>query len=111
MNAEDALAAGISTMATYQPLRNRNDMTFGQYIQYANDWSLFQRIWAVNYQLSTIGSSQRYIFANYEEFNSYIRGQNACIDVYDANSPGRILSTIRISKQILAPPNQFNRIE
>jgi hypothetical protein len=109
MNAADALAIGISTMATYPPVRNRNDMTAGQYIKYASDWALFQRVWAINYQLSTIGSGQRYIFANYDEFNSYLRGQISCIDVYDSNSPGRILSTIRAPK-ILASPSQFVNI-
>jgi len=111
MNAEDALAAGISTMATYQTIRNRNDMTAGQYIQYASDWSYFQRVWSVNYQLSTIGSGQRYTFANYDDFNSYLRGQKACIDVYDSNSPGRVLSTIKVPSKILAPANQFITIE
>ena len=102
---------GISTMATYKPIRNRNDMTAGQYIQYVNDWSFFQRVWAINYQMSTMGSGERYTFANYEEFNSYLKGQSACIDIYDANSPGRILSSIKISSQILAPANQFATIE
>ena len=109
MNAEDALAAGVSTMATYVVIRNRNDMTAGQYIHYANDWAFFQRVWVSNYQMSTMGSGQRYTFATYDDFNSYLRGQQACIDVYDSNSPGRILSTIR-APQILAPANQFTTI-
>jgi hypothetical protein len=107
MNASAALLAGISTMATYQPIRNRNDMTAGQYIQYASDWAFFQRVWAVNYQMSTTGSSERYVFANYDEFNSYMRGKKASIDIYDSNSPGRIFSTIRVPSNILAPTNQF----
>ena len=107
MNAEDALKAGISTMATYVVLRNRNDMTAGQYIQYASDWAFFQRIWSINYQLSTIGAGERYAFNNYDDFNSYLRGQKACIDVYDLNSPGRIISTINVPSQVLAPANQF----
>jgi hypothetical protein len=106
-----ALAAGLSTMATYKPVRNRNDMTAGQYIQYANDWSFFQRVWAINYQMSTIGSGERFNFANYDEFNSYLRGQSACIDIYDEKSPGRILSTIKMTNLILAPANQFTTIE
>ena len=110
MDATAALEAGLSTMATYRPIRNRNDMTAGQYIQYASDWALFQRVWAVNYQMRTMGSAERYTFANYDEFNSYLRGQQACIDVYDSNSPGRILSTIR-APLIFAPANQFTTLE
>jgi hypothetical protein len=109
MNAEDALKAGISTMATYQPIRNRNDMSAGEYIQYSSDWAYFQRVWAINYQLSTIGVAHRYAFNNYDDFNSYLRGQQACFDVYDPRSPGRILSTIR-APDILAPLNQFSTI-
>lgn len=101
---------GVSTMATYVVVRNRNDMTAGQYIQYASDWNFFQKVWAANYQMSTLGSAERYTFSTYEEFNSYLRGQQACIDVYDSNSPGRILSTIRAPK-ILAPENQFATIQ
>jgi len=111
MDADAALLAGLSTMATYQPVRNRNDMTAGQYIQYVSDWAFFQKVWAVNYQLSTMGSGQRYTFANYDDFNSYLRGQKACVDVYDSNSPGRILSTITVPSKILAPANQFITIE
>lgn len=110
MDASAALLAGLSTMATYQTIRNRNDMTARQYIQYSSDWAYFQRVWAVNYQMSTMGSSERYVFANYDDFNSYLRGQRACIDVYDSNSPGRIFSTINVPSQILAPANQFTTI-
>jgi hypothetical protein len=110
MDSKEALLAGISTMATYQPIRNRNDMTAGQYIRYATDWTFFQRIWAVNYQMSTMGSGERYTFANYEDFSSYLRGQQACIDVYDSNSPGRILGTIK-TPVIFAPANQFATIQ
>lgn len=100
----------LSTLATYVVVRNRNDMTAGQYIKYSSDWNFFQRVWETNYQLSTIGSSERYNFLSYDEFNSYLRGMQACIDVYDSNSPGRILSTIR-APNILAPANQFQTIE
>jgi hypothetical protein len=102
--------ATTSILSVYTIYKNRNDMTAGQYIQYTNDWNTFQRVWNENYKLSTIGSTQRYTFATYTEYQMYLRGQNAHVDVYDSNSPGRILSTIHVINQRIAPANQFVNI-
>ena len=98
--------AAVSTMATYVVYKNRNDMSSGQYMQYVDDWRCFERVWIEDYRLSTIGTGQRYNFLTSEERLSYLRGQAAHIDVYDSNSPGRILGTIRIPT-LYSPSNQF----
>ena len=82
-------------------------MSARQYIQYTNDWNTFQRVWIEDYRLSTLGYAERYNFLTYAEYQMYLRGQAAHIDVYDSNSPGRMLSTINVVSQILAPANQF----
>ena len=97
----------LSTMRSYPIYRNRNDMTSGEYMQYVNDWNTFQRIWIEDSVLSTIGAGQRYSFMTNEELQTYRRGQAAHIDVYDSNSPGRILGTISVPSNIYAPSNQF----
>lgn len=99
--------AGLAIMSVYTVYRNRNDMSARQYIEYTNDWNTFQRVWVENFRLSTIGSAQRYTFATNTEHQMYLRGQAAHIDVYDSNSPGRLLSTINVVSQIIAPANQF----
>ena len=106
MESEVRLAA-VSTMATYVPYKNRNDMTSGQYMQYVAEWNTFQRIWIEDYTLRAVGSGQRYTFATYDEKQAYLRGQSAHIDVYSSNSPGRILGTIVVPTNIYAPENQF----
>ncbi len=103
----DAYLAGVSTMSRYVLYKNRNDMTSRQYMQYVEDWRCFDRIWIENYRLSTIGAPQRYTFLINEERMSYLRGQAAHIDVYDSNSPGRILGTIPVESGIYSPPDQF----
>jgi hypothetical protein len=97
-------------MATYIPVRNRNDMTSRQYYDYLSDWNTFQRIWVQDYIFSTMGTGETYDFSSYKELQSYNRGRDAHINVYDLNSPGRILSTIHVHKNILAPANQFTSL-
>jgi len=102
----DAYLVAVSTMATYLVYKNRNDMSSGQYMQYVDDWRCFERVWIEDYRLSTIRAGYRYTFLTNEERLSYLRGQAAHIDVYDSNSPGRILGTIR-GPIIYSPSNQF----
>lgn len=99
--------AAVSTMRSYPIYRNRNDMSSGQYMQYVHEWNTFERIWIQDSVLSTIGSGQRYTYKTNEELQTYLRGQAAHIDVYDSNSPGRLLGTIRVPSNIYAPSNQF----
>lgn len=98
--------AAVSTMATYVVYKNRNDMTSRQYMQYVDDWRCFERVWIEDYRLSTMGTAQRYTFPTSQERLSYLRGQAAHIDIYDSNSPGRILGTIP-TPTVYSPPNQF----
>jgi len=86
-------------------------MTYQDYAQYVSDWNTFNRIWAINYYLSSSGMKNRYSFSSYREKNQYMNGQAAHIDVYSSNSPGRILSTINVPSNLLAPDNQFDTID
>ena len=97
----------VSTMTAYTVYRNRNDMTSQQYMDYVADWNTFQRVWIQDYYLSNTGSEKKYSFRTNAEFQSFLRGQSAHIDVYDSNSPGRILGTINVPTNIFAPANQF----
>jgi hypothetical protein len=105
-----AYLAAVSTMRSYPIYRNRNDMSSGQYMQYVHEWNTFERIWIEDSVLSTLGTGQRYAFTTNEEFQAYLRGQAAHIDVYDSNSPGRILGTIYVPSNTYAPSNQFVRL-
>lgn len=105
-----AYLQAVSTMATYIPVRDRNDMSSRQYYEYLADWNTFQRIWIQDYIFSTIGTGETYDFSSYKELQSYNRGREAHINVYDSNSPGRIMSTISVSTNVLAPANQFTSL-
>ena len=110
MSNNDPYLAGISTMKTYILYRNRNDMSYQEYNQYVLDWNTFEKVWTQDYYLSTIGATNRYNFKTYNEKESYMKGQAAHIDVYDSNSPGRILGTINVVTNVFAPSNQFTTI-
>lgn len=105
-----AYMSAVSTMATYIPFRNRNDMSSKQYYEYLADWKTFQRVWIQDYTFSTIGTGEKYVFPSYSEMQSYTRGRDAHLGVYDSNSPGRIMSTISVSTNVLAPANQFTSL-
>lgn len=109
MSSNDYLHA-VSTMATYIPFRDRNDMSSQQYYDYLADWKKFEAVWVQDYLFSTMGTGRTYTFANSKEHQSYIRGRDAHINVYDLNSPGRLLSTIRVYTNVLAPSNQFTSL-
>jgi len=100
----------VSTMATYIPFRDRNDMSSQQYYDYLADWKKFETVWIQDYLFSTMGTGRTYTFANSKEHQSYIRGRDAHINVYDANSPGRLLSSINVYTNVLAPSNQFTSL-
>jgi len=106
----DPYQAAVSTMCTYVIYRNRNDMSVREYREYVEEWNTFQRVWSISYYLSTIRSPTRYSFANYKEKLDYQKGQAAHVDVYDSNSPGRLLSTINVPSGVLAPTGQFDTI-
>jgi len=106
----NAYQAAVSTMCTYAIYRNRNDMSAREYREYVQEWNTFNRVWTISYYLSTIGSPTRYSFADYKEKLDYQKGQAAHVDVYDSNSPGRLLSTIKVPSGVLAPTGQFDTI-
>ena len=105
--SNDPYMTAVSTMAAYTIYRNRNDMSSRQYMQYVDDWKNFQRIWIQDYYLSNTDSQKKYTFSTYTEYQSFLRGQSAHIDVYDSNSPGRTLGTISVPTNLFAPANQF----
>lgn len=109
MSSNDYLDA-VSTMATYIPFRDRNDMSSRQYYDYLADWKKFEAVWIQDYLFSTMGTNRKYAFASTKEHQSYIRGRDAHINVYDLNSPGRLLSTINVHTNVLAPSNQFTSL-
>lgn len=106
----NAYQAAVSTMCTYQIFRNRNDMSVREYREYVQEWNTFQRVWKINYYLSSTGAGYRYSFANQKEKVEYQKGQAAHVDVYSSNSPGRLLSTIKVPSGVLAPAGQFDTI-
>jgi hypothetical protein len=106
----NAYQAAVSTMCTYQIFRNRNDMSAREYREYVQEWNTFQRVWTISYYLSTSKSPIGYSFINYKEKLEYQKGQAAHVDVYDSNSPGRLLSTINVPSGVLAPAGQFDTI-
>ena len=107
MSNLDPYLAAVSTMTTYRLYKNRNDMTSGQYMQYVEDWRFFEEVWIEDYRRTALGLSEKYAFPTNASMQSYLRGQAAHIDVYDSNSPGRILGTIVVYPPIFSPSNQF----
>lgn len=106
----NAFETAISTISIYEVYRNRNDMSIREYRDYVDNWNTFQRVWAIDYYLSSTGAGYRYTFANYKEKFQYQKGQAAHVDVYSSNSPGRLLSTISVPSGVLAPDGQFDTI-
>jgi len=80
----------ISTLTSYPLKKIRNDMTSQQYMDYTDDWTTFNNIWAFNYTVSSINASKIshaniYTFVSNKEYLSFLRGQQAHIIAYPSS--------------------------
>jgi hypothetical protein len=74
--------AALAILCQYPLIKTRSDMSFDEYTAYVNDWKIFNKVWAYNYTIRSIGSGAYYQFSSDSERISYRRGQSHHVSVY-----------------------------
>ena len=80
--------AALSIICLYPLVKRRMDMGFLEYINYTDNWNIFNRVWAYNYtvrELRTAGGNEGYYqFVTDSERISYVNGRTSHIAAYPA---------------------------
>jgi hypothetical protein len=87
----------VSTICGYPVATLRKDMSSSEWVDYKDDWSVFNSIWAYNYTVSTLNGNSTtgakrspWVMLSNRQKMQYLRGQSAHVAVYPtAGSSGQ----------------------
>ena len=96
----EILPAAIQQICEYPLASVRKDFTPLEWTTYKNDWKVFDTIWSYNYSVSTVNGQEGYKkyspyqFLNFNQRNSYLKGQFAHIDYYTEAAAQNLFANI-----------------
>jgi hypothetical protein len=70
-------------LCKYPLIKIRTDMSFNEYLNYVNDWKLFDYVWSYNYTVRALRTNESYYqFIRYSDLVSYRKGQFNHVNAY-----------------------------
>jgi hypothetical protein len=85
----------ISTLCGYPVASIRKDFSQGEWLDYKENWDLFNKVWIYNYSISTLNgergtSKLPWMYTSNRERSMYLKGQSAHVETYpEAGSAGQ----------------------